>query len=140
MIERLLELYPVSETRESFKVVANSSQAVYTWGNTNTIAEVCRHLLTPAQLDALDNIAEILLVPHQAQELMSAEKTPTLSMALPLYELLIKRWTLMKIEKPLYAPFIDIGIKKIVEYVELSRKSKIYALAIGVFACPRLGL
>jgi hypothetical protein len=140
MIERLLELYPVSETRESFKVIANSSQAVYTWGNTNTIAEVCRHFLTPAQLDALDNIAEILLVPHQAQELMSAEKTPTLSMALPLYELLIKRWTLMKIEKSLYAPFIDIGIKKVVEYVELSRKSKIYALAIGVFACRRLGL
>jgi hypothetical protein len=46
----------------------------------------------------------------------------------------------MKIEKPLYAPFIDIGIKKIVEYVELSRKSKIYALAIGVFVCRRLGL
>jgi hypothetical protein len=84
-------------------------------------------------MDVLNNIADILLVPHEAQELMSAEKTPTLSMALPLYELLIKRRMLMKQQKPLYAPFIDIGIKKIQQYVELSRKSKIYALAIGQF-------
>jgi hypothetical protein len=39
----------------------------------------------------------------------------------------------MKKSKPLYAPFIDIGIKKIQEYIELSRKSKIYALASEFF-------
>jgi hypothetical protein len=62
---------------------------------------------------------------------MSAEKTPTLSLALPTYELLIERWSVMKQQKPLLAPVIDIGISKLEEYVLKARDCKLYSLAMS---------
>ncbi|KAG2738634.1 hypothetical protein P692DRAFT_20757971, partial [Suillus brevipes Sb2] len=47
-------------------------------------------------IDVLRDIHQIIEVPHAAQELLASEHTPTLSMALPTYELLLTKWTELK--------------------------------------------
>ncbi|KAF9523888.1 hypothetical protein CPB83DRAFT_750385, partial [Crepidotus variabilis] len=69
---------------------------------------------------------------HSAQELLSAEKTPTLSAALPAFELLLVAWTNLQKEIPEISHYIVVSVMKIREYVEKSRSSRIYALAIMI--------
>ncbi|KAG2076651.1 hypothetical protein BDR04DRAFT_1204782 [Suillus decipiens] len=47
-------------------------------------------------VNVLHDIHQIIEVPHAAQELLTSEHTPTLSMALPTYELLQTKWTKLK--------------------------------------------
>jgi hypothetical protein len=51
--------------------------------------ELLKHGLDNAQQKALCDVREWLQILHSVQELVSAEKTPTLSVVLPLYERLI---------------------------------------------------
>jgi len=44
------------------------------------------HALSKAQLKVLQDICEFLSYPHKVQQTVSAEKTPTLTHILPLYE------------------------------------------------------
>ncbi|CUA67706.1 Vacuolar protein sorting-associated protein 13a [Schizosaccharomyces pombe 972h-] [Rhizoctonia solani] len=44
------------------------------------------------QFSALQNVSTVLSVPRRVQQLLSAEQTPTLSLALPLYNNLIDIW------------------------------------------------
>ncbi len=66
---------------------------------------------------------------------MSFERTPSLTIALPAYELLLTGWRELREEIPHMAPHINTGIRKIEEYVNLSRRSRIHALAMGKSFC-----
>ncbi|KAF7372508.1 Dimer-Tnp-hAT domain-containing protein [Mycena venus] len=68
--------------------------------------------------------------PRIVVEFDAEEKTPTLSMALPAFELLLKSWLQMQQTLPELAHYIGVGIAKIQEYVNKGRKSRIYALAM----------
>lgn len=68
---------------------------------------------------------------HSIQELASAEKTPTLSIILPLYEGLIEMLGLMKTTLPNLCHIIDVSLRKLREYVDKARGTRIYALAMG---------
>lgn len=68
---------------------------------------------------------------HSIQELASAEKTPTLSIILPLYEGLIEMLGLMKTTLPNLSHIIDVSLRKLREYVDKARGTRIYALAMG---------
>ncbi|KAG2064091.1 hypothetical protein BDR04DRAFT_956024, partial [Suillus decipiens] len=48
--------------------------------------------LTPMQWHFLEDLEVILEVPHIAQQIMSSEKTPVLSHAVPAFEEMIKQW------------------------------------------------
>ncbi|KAJ7697181.1 hypothetical protein B0H17DRAFT_928548 [Mycena rosella] len=85
---------------------------------------------TEQQFQVLSDIQLILSIPHAAQELLSAEQTPTLSMALPAFELLLESWLCLQKELPELAHYIGVGIAKIQEYVNKGRQSRIYALAM----------
>ena len=65
------------------------------------------------------------------QELVSAEKTPTLSVVLPLYERLIGM--LKKIARiyPKIAHAILFSAEKLDKYMGYSRQSRIYAIAMS---------
>lgn len=80
-------------------------------------ADISHHLLSEDEFDVLQDIHQVLEIPHVAQELLSAEKTPTLSMALPAYETLIELWKGQQKKIPELEYFIGIGIAKIEEYV-----------------------
>ncbi|KAJ7049602.1 hypothetical protein C8F01DRAFT_1349926, partial [Mycena amicta] len=92
-----------------------------------------QHLFTHHQLQALENIRDILLFPHAIQEIASAEKTPTLALVVPLYELL--RETLagdLKAEYPKLSHAIGAAVAKLDEYLGMARQTEIYRLAVGM--------
>jgi hypothetical protein len=62
---------------------------------------------------------------------LAAEKTPTLSLALPAYEALVLMWKELAKEIPELSHYIGLGIAKIMEYVSKGRRSRIYALAMS---------
>ncbi|KAI0660766.1 hypothetical protein C8Q70DRAFT_1044080 [Cubamyces menziesii] len=116
MIDRVLLLYPAISD-----FLAHPSRA-----------DLARYLLTPNQLAVLTHIHQVFEVSHQAQQLVSSEKTPTLSLVLPAYELLIDSWRTLCQQYPELAPYISLGIAKVEEYINKSRRSRIYALAMAV--------
>jgi hypothetical protein len=90
-------------------------------------------MFTVDEYQALHDIHAVLECPHTVQELLSAEKTPTLSMALPAFEMLVQSWLNLQKEIPGLAHYIGVGISKIQEYVQRGRQSRIYALAMSKF-------
>jgi hypothetical protein len=97
-------------------------------------------LLSPEERKVLHDIHLILRLPHSAQELLSSEHTPTTSHAIPVYETLIKSWEALKGSLPHLSGYIDVGIKKVHEYLSLSRMTQIYAFSLGKYCLIILNL
>ena len=89
------------------------------------------HLLSSDERKVLCDIYLILRLPHSAQEILSSEHTPTTSHAIPVYETLIKGWEKLKGSLPHLSGYIDVGIKKLHEYLSLSCRTQIYAFSLG---------
>ncbi len=89
-------------------------------------------LFRQKEYEVLHHIHQILEIPHKCQELLAAEKTPTLSLALPAYEALVLLWKQLATEIPELSHYIGLGIGKIMEYVLKGRRSRIYALAMSM--------
>jgi hypothetical protein len=102
------------------------------------MAEHTHHLFTSKQYKVLGHIHQILEIPHRCQELLTAEKTPTLSMALPTYEKLVELWKSLALAIPEMSHYIGLAVVKIMEYVSKGRRSKIYALAMSGLNCYKL--
>ncbi|TRM55131.1 hypothetical protein BD626DRAFT_420481, partial [Schizophyllum amplum] len=117
MIDRLLELYIAVD-----KMLRDSKYA-----NTE-LAQLC---LSKPQLDALRDIREFLLAPHLTQHCVAAQKTPTLSVVLPLYAKLIDTLKKFKLLLPKISHGIQAAIDKLEEYMEKSRHTQAYAAAMG---------
>jgi len=91
------------------------------------------------EFHTLVDIHQILQAAHTCQELLSAEKCPTLSVALPIYERLVAHWTALTETIPELAHYIRLGIGKIMEYVAMGRRTRVYALAMSkIYTCCRL--
>ncbi|KAI0720529.1 hypothetical protein C8T65DRAFT_526127, partial [Cerioporus squamosus] len=114
MVGRTLSLYP----------------AIRTFLQSEDHSDLAEHALTQMQLRVLTDIHQILMTPHGAQELLSSSRTPTVSMALPAYELAIESWNNLKTKIPEMAHHIQAGIDRLEKYVKLARKTRIYALAM----------
>jgi hypothetical protein len=54
-----------------------------------------------------------------------------LSLALPIYEKLVVHWRALSETIPELAHYIRLGIRKIMEYVAIGRRSHVYALAMS---------
>ncbi|KAH7305410.1 hypothetical protein B0J17DRAFT_734322 [Rhizoctonia solani] len=54
---------------------------------------LAEHAITHADYEALHDTLTILNFAHQTQELLSSDKIPTLSFAIPLYHALVDQWT-----------------------------------------------
>ncbi|KEP49154.1 HAT family dimerization protein [Rhizoctonia solani 123E] len=93
--------------------------------------------LTHKQYEVLQDICSILSILNQAQELLSAEKTPTLALALPVYEALIQALDECTIKFPELAHAILRGKLKLEGYVTKARDLPVYALAIVANPCLR---
>jgi hypothetical protein len=95
------------------------------------MSEHISHLFKPTEYAVLHHIHQILEIPHKCQELLAAEKTPTLAWALPTYETIVVVWKEMEKTIPELSHYIGLGIAKIMEYVSKGRRSRIYALAMS---------
>lgn len=82
----------------------------------------------------MKDIHQILEIPHAAQQLLSSSRTPSLSMALPAFEVLVEAWKNTRTIIPELSHYIDVGIVKIDEYVVKSRKSRAHALAMSMYS------
>jgi len=82
-------------------------------------------------IDVLRDIHQIIELPHAAQELLATEQTPTLSMALPAYELLQTKWAELKTTIWELSHYIETGLNKLKNYIHEGRKTRIYALAMS---------
>ena len=89
-----------------------------------------------AEICVLDHIRVVVSVPHDAQESLSSERTPTLSYSLPFYHSVIHKRGHLKEVYPLLSPFIEIGIRKVEEYIGKSKLSRTYLLAICKLFSP----
>ncbi|KAF9002112.1 hypothetical protein BDQ17DRAFT_1243524, partial [Cyathus striatus] len=112
MICQVLQLYPVSNSY----LLVRSEQPEYQF--------------TDDDLGVLQDIDQVLEVSHKVQELLSTERTPTLSLALLLYEILLKKWQILQNTIPELSHYIGVGIAKIEEYLSLARSTRIYVHAM----------
>jgi hypothetical protein len=91
-------------------------------------------IISDKQYEVLQDICSVLSVLHHAQELLSAEKTPTLALALPLYEALITALDdcVSESKFPELSHPIECAVRKLKDYVEKTRGLPVYTLAMAV--------
>ncbi|EUC54139.1 hAT family dimerization protein, partial [Rhizoctonia solani AG-3 Rhs1AP] len=114
MIERLLYLYPAVS-----RYIASDP----------TLAE---HVITHADYEALHDILTVLNFAHRAQELLSSDRVPTLSFAIPLYHALVDQWTRLQATLPALSYAIFAGIKKLNAYLDKTRSSPVHIVAMAL--------
>jgi hypothetical protein len=136
MVDRVIVVYPVSILQIAARIVLTMGcyEAVQAFLSNPAHSDLAKHLFTPTQFQVLHNICSILQIPHAVQELLSADKTPTLSQAIPAYEALVHAWSNLQQKLPELAHYIGVGIAKIQEYVAKGRTSRVYALAMSKFS------
>ncbi|KAJ7137400.1 ribonuclease H-like domain-containing protein, partial [Mycena crocata] len=83
---------------------------------------------------ALKAFKKILDVPHAFQQKLSAEKTPTLGLALPAFEAMIGVWEQMQRDHPELADIIQKGLDKLGSYQERVEHVPGYVLAMRMFS------
>lgn len=96
--------------------------------------ELGRFTIDNASLAQLIDLHQILTFPHVVQELLSAQKTPTVSQTLPTYGLLISKWKGLARRMTYASDALNKGIDKIQHYVHASKENKVFILAICT--CP----
>ncbi|TEB10196.1 hypothetical protein FA13DRAFT_1653250, partial [Coprinellus micaceus] len=87
--------------------------------------------MSEEQYAVLHDIRQFLHVFHVVQELVSAEKTPTLSIILPMYETLVTMLKDLKKVLPVISGAIAASQAKLQEYLQKSRGTTAYTAAIG---------
>ncbi|KAJ2918846.1 hypothetical protein MD484_g1605, partial [Candolleomyces efflorescens] len=117
MIDRVLELRPAIQKFFQLEKYEDYADA---------------YLLSEDQFAVLNDVRRFLLIFHIVQELVSAEKTPTLSVILPMYEKLLTMLEGLKLQLPELSVAITASQTKLREYLMLSRKTKAYAAAMAV--------
>ncbi|KAG8722863.1 hypothetical protein FRC08_004493 [Ceratobasidium sp. 394] len=86
--------------------------------------------------EVLQDIVSVLSVLHNAQELLSAECTPTLALALPVHETgLIQALKDLTYKFPELQHAIECGVRKLEAYVAKARDLPVYAYAMAVNPC-----
>lgn len=136
MIDRVLELNEVCTQffLLSLKPAVNMRlQAINVFLDKAKQRDIAYMTLTKADLQVLEDIRAFLQIPHTVQELLSAERTPTLSMVIPTYEKLISMLKDAEIAYPRIAHVIKESREKVDEYLMLSRRTRIYMLAMSIY-------
>ncbi|KAI5822992.1 hypothetical protein K523DRAFT_193775, partial [Schizophyllum commune Tattone D] len=86
--------------------------------------------LSEVQLQALGDVRLFLSVLHMAQEMVSGQKTPTLSYVLPTYLLLIETLKGLKVKLPKIAHIIEVTKQKLEFYMDKALNTEAYALGM----------
>lgn len=81
----------------------------------------------------LQDIQQVLEVPHTAQEPSSSEHIPTLLMALPAYEELAAKWQELQGMIWELSHYIGVGLERLEQYHDKGHKTHIYALSMSMW-------
>jgi hypothetical protein len=97
-----------------------------------TLKELDNHQLNATEIMLLTEIEEILSLFHTTQELLSSERTPTLAVSLPAYELILQGLSNItrsdRFRNLHHAIFRSMD--KIQKYVDIARTNPVYAMAM----------
>ncbi|KAJ6576095.1 hypothetical protein DFH09DRAFT_915101 [Mycena vulgaris] len=115
MLDRVLEQY----------------QAVDKFLNDPGQEDIAHHSFDATTLRVLQDIRRFLEIFHVVQEIVSAEKTPTLSIVLPMYEKLIVMLNDLAKDLEKISHAIKASGQKLEEYLNRSRRTKMYSLAMS---------
>ncbi|EUC54633.1 transposase, putative [Rhizoctonia solani AG-3 Rhs1AP] len=97
-----------------------------------SIPSLAEYTITHRDFKVLYDIKTVLSLAHWVQELLSSDKTLTLSYALPLYHALIDQWRHLQSTLPALLHAIGAGIKKIEDYIARVRLSPAYVVAMAL--------
>ncbi|KIK14997.1 hypothetical protein PISMIDRAFT_72855, partial [Pisolithus microcarpus 441] len=93
---------------------------------------LARYTIRAIQWSVLQDYENILKVPHKVQQRMSAEARPTLSCAVPSFELFMTAWEKMQQENRRLVPFIEVGLIKARRYYNRMDNTKVYIISMFV--------
>ena len=137
MIDRLIINYPVRSNCVSLQPIYFNPcqfQAVKIMLNQPEHSDIEHLALSDLELQVLSDIRRFLNVFHSAQQVVSAEHTPTLSIVIPTYELLITMLNDLKRHLLNLKHAIQASITKLEEYMGKARSTKMYILAMREFS------
>src|SRR4051812_31592561 len=97
-----------------------------------SVPSLAGYTITHKDFEVLNDILKVLDIAHQTQELLSSNKTPTLSFALPLYHALIDQWQGLRSALPALSHAIDAGIRKIESYIVKACSSPVHIVAMAL--------
>ncbi|KDQ07396.1 hypothetical protein BOTBODRAFT_72896, partial [Botryobasidium botryosum FD-172 SS1] len=89
-----------------------------------------KYLLSYSDWELLEQVAEVLKIPHQVQQVMSSKTTPSLSMAVPAMEAMVQGWDILEAKMPHLSVMISAGRLKIQQYLSVMRNQKAYVIAM----------
>ncbi|KIK21594.1 hypothetical protein PISMIDRAFT_12219 [Pisolithus microcarpus 441] len=95
--------------------------------------ELAKVKISDAEWSVLQDYENILKVPHKVQQWMSVEARPTLSRAVPSFELFMTAWEKMQQENRCLAPFIEVGLIKARRYYNRMDNMKAYIISMHRF-------
>lgn len=145
MVDRVLELnqviYSLQRIRApKIEILTEYLQAIDEFLKRPNQESIAHLRLRQATLDLLQDIRQFLQAPHLVQEVLSVQKTPTLSMALPGYEKLLVLLRLLKRRLWRIEHAINASICKLEEYLMKAHENDIYVVAIGKLHSVLLGV
>ena len=134
MVDHVLELYPVCYIFQIlFGFFSIFEQAIDIFLKERDLQH---EGLSNKKLEVLADIQEFLPYLHAVQQTVSAEKTPMLTIALPLYEQLIQMYKLAATKFPKLHPAIKAAAVKLNKYLKKTRTTCTYALTMSMFFFP----
>jgi hypothetical protein len=68
--------------------------------------------------------------PHAAQQKLSSESTPLLSLAVPTFEAMIETWESIGLHVPHCKPIVDIGLAWASKYTDQMNVTHAYSVAM----------
>ncbi|KAF8691107.1 Encoded by, partial [Rhizoctonia solani] len=87
-------------------------------------------ILDHSQYEVLQDLISILRIPYNAQEVLSSEKTPTLALAIPLFETITWSWEQLATLMPELSHAISCGIFKLQEYLGMFKDAPVHTIAM----------
>ncbi|KAJ3557704.1 hypothetical protein NP233_g11674 [Leucocoprinus birnbaumii] len=129
-------LHPSWSTRPSIDRALKLKQAIIEYVRLNP--DMVRIHLLAVDWDTLEVYSKILAVPHAFQQVLSAEKTPTLCDVLPSFNTLIDTWRRLQLKFPAYRRVIEAGVAKLERYRDRTSAVPAYTLAILINPSMRL--
>ncbi|KAI6041476.1 hypothetical protein EDC04DRAFT_1256242 [Pisolithus marmoratus] len=90
------------------------------------------------QLDDMDwqilpDMEVVLEIPHSAQQCMLGKSFPLLSCAVPLFETFMTQWEPLTMNKPCFAPYIEISLWHARSYYQHMEESNAYVIVMHKF-------
>ncbi|KAG1741415.1 ribonuclease H-like domain-containing protein [Suillus paluster] len=107
-------------------------EAIRKFLSSNEFPELRKYNLSDSEWDALEVFQKILVVPHAFQQRLSAEKTPTLSYAIPSFKAMSSAWEKQAEDCADLSSIIEPGLNKLAVYTARTDSVPAYILAMAI--------